>query len=190
MGQLPYSLTPAGAYHKTFDRNFSAQTVRSSSQPGAQFRAAPALVLSVMSDPTTPAPTSPDPASPTATRWRLLAVVLVAAQALVLVAFAVAWLVSLVRGAVELPQAVIGLAVVALVMAAVLAGAARGVWRRAAWTRAPVITFQLLLGIMGIEWMRGDALWIGLAAVVVAVAITAALLQPGVVERRGARFAD
>lgn len=123
---------------------------------------------------------------PAAARWRLLAVGLVAAQALVLVAFAVAWLVGLARGTAAYPQAVIGLAVVALGVAAVLAGAARGVWRRAAWTRAPVVTFQLLLGVMGVEWIRGDAAWIGVAAVVVAVVITVALLQPGVVARRGA----
>ena len=136
-------------------------------------------------------PTAHEPDKfPAASRWRALAVVLVLAQALVLVGFAVAWLVGIVRGTAEYPQAVIGLVVITLVVATVLVFAARAVRAQAAWPRAPVITFQLLLGVMGVEWVRGDALWIGIAAVVVAVAVTAALLQPGVVARRGAPLAD
>lgn len=127
---------------------------------------------------------------PSTARWRLLAVVLLGGQVLVLAGFAVAWLVGLARGSAEYPQAVVGLAVVALVAGGILALAARGVRREAAWTRAPVITFQLLLGIMGIEWIRGDAAAIGAAAVVVAVLVTVALLRPGVVAQRGAPASD
>lgn len=134
-----------------------------------------------------PTPTTPEPDPfPAAAPWRLLAVGLLAVQTLVLVAFGVAWLVDLARGLAEYPQTVIGLAVVTLGTAAVMAAAARGVWRRAAWTRAPVVTFQLLLGVMGLDWVRGDAVWVGVAAIVMAVAITVAILRPGVVARRGA----
>ena len=121
---------------------------------------------------------------------RVAAVALVALQVLVLVGFAVAWLVSVVRGTAVYPQAVVGLAVFALVAAALLALCARGVWRESAWTRAPVITFQLLLGIMGFEWMRGDALVLGIAALVIAVLVTAAMLRPGVVANRGPLASD
>ena len=115
---------------------------------------------------------------------RLVAVALVALQALVLVGFAVAWLVSIARGTAVYPQAVVGLAVFALVAAALLALCARGVWRQSAWTRAPVVTFQLLLGIMGVEWVRGDAPVVGVLAVVVAVVVVTAMLRPGVVATR------
>ncbi|NLF03949.1 MAG: hypothetical protein GX593_02910 [Actinomycetales bacterium] len=115
---------------------------------------------------------------------RLVAVGLVGLQALVLVGFAVAWLVSIARGTAVYPQAVVGLAVFALVAAALLALCARGVWRESAWTRAPVVTFQLLLGIMGVEWIRGDGVLLGVLAVLVAVVVVAAMLRPGVVASR------
>ncbi|GEM_PF-2148186 len=126
----------------------------------------------------------PSQVFPAAARWRLLGTVLVALQALVLVGLAVAWLVGLVRGTATYPAAVVGLAVVALVAAWVLALAARAIHRAASWPRAPVITFQLLLGVMGAEWVRGEALAVGVAAVVVALVITVALLVPGVLAPR------
>ena len=127
---------------------------------------------------------------PTAARWRLVAVLLIGMQALVLVALAAAWLLGLVRGTAAYPAAVVGLAVIALVAAAILALAARGVWRAAAWPRALVITFQLLLGVMGVEWLRGGAVAVGAAAVVVALVISVALLRPGVLARRRPLAAD
>jgi len=126
--------------------------------------------------------------SPRATR--IVAVCLVGVQALVLVGFAVAWLVSFVRGTAAYPQAVVGLAVFALVTGALLALCARGVWRESAWTRAPVITFQLLLGIMGFEWARSGATLVGVLALVVAVVVAAAMLRPGVVASRRPIAAD
>jgi len=114
---------------------------------------------------------------------RRAAVLLLLAEALVLLGFAVAWTISLVRGAVY-PQAVVGLVVMALLGAGVLALCARGTREEKAWTRAPVVTFQLLLGIMGVEWVRGHAPWVGVAAVLVAVLVTALMLRPGVVQNR------
>jgi len=121
---------------------------------------------------------------PRARALRAVAVALLLVQALVLVGFAVAWLVSLARGSAAYPQAVVGLAVLALAAAAILALCARGALRAAAWTRAPVVTFQLLLGIMGIEWFRGGSPGVGALAVVIAVVVVVAMLWPGVVARR------
>ncbi len=135
-----------------------------------------------MSDITSPAGAVFPPARGT----RVAAVVLLGGQVLVLAGFAVAWLVSLARGTAAYPQAVVGLAVFAVVAALLLALCARGVWHAAAWTRAPVITFQLLLGIMGVEWIRGEAAVVGVLAVVVAVLVIAAMLRPGVVPPRRA----
>lgn len=115
---------------------------------------------------------------------RTVAVVLLGIESLVLVGLAVAWLASAVRGTAAYPQAVVGLAVFSLVAAALLALCARGVAREKAWTRAPVITFQLLLGVMGFEWVRGDGVLVGVSALVVAAGVTAAMLRPGVVAVR------
>lgn len=135
--------------------------------------------------------TRPDDALfPRARVLRTVAVVLVLVQSLVLVGFAVAWLVSLVRGTAVYPQAVIGLAVVALAGAGMLALCARGAWRAAAWTRAPIVTFQLLLGIMGVEWIRGGTVAVGALAVGIAVVVVVAMVWPGVVARRGPVAAD
>lgn len=133
-----------------------------------------------MSDITSPV----QPVFPAARGPRIAVVALLSAQVAVLVGFAVAWLVSLARGTAAYPEAVVGLAVFAVVAALLLVLCARGVWRAAAWTRAPVITFQLLLGVMGIEWIRGDAVALGVLAVVVAVVVIVALLRPGVVPPR------
>src|SRR5690606_32488483 len=118
------------------------------------------------------------------------AAVLVLLEALVLVGFAVAWIVSLVRGTAAYPQAVAGLAVFALLVAGLLWSCARGVLAAKAWTRAPVVTFQLLLGIMGAEWVRGDAPLLGILAVVVAVLVVVLVLRPGSVETRRPIAAD
>src|SRR5690554_953127 len=70
------------------------------------------------------------------------------------------------------------------VLVALQALVARAIHRAASWPRAPVITFQLLLDVMGAEWVRGEALAVGVAAVVVALVITVALLVPGVLAPR------
>jgi hypothetical protein len=106
---------------------------------------------------------------------------LVLLQAGLLVGLAGAWLLDLVRGAVQLPAATIFLVLFALGVAAVLALSVRALWSGRRWARSPVMTWQVLLVVMAVGWLGSDpSPWIA-AVLVSAVAVAVGLLLPPVV---------
>ncbi|MDM7831785.1 hypothetical protein [Cellulomonas edaphi] len=106
---------------------------------------------------------------------------LVLVEALAFVGLAIAWLVDLLRGDVEIPGAVVFLVVFALGIAALLAAAARGLWNGRRWARSPVITWQVLLVVMAIGWLGVEISVWAVAVLVVALAVGVGLLLPPVV---------
>ncbi len=104
-----------------------------------------------------------------------VAVGLVAAQGLVLAAYAVLEVVSVTSG-----RATMGLttAFFFAAYAAFLLLAARGLRRRRSWARGPVVFAQLLW--LGVAWsFRGeDTTWVALLLAVMAVSVIVAVLAP------------
>ena len=130
-----------------------------------------------MSAPTPPRPDgapdgAPDSGTGTARRpWQLAVVVLlVLLEAAALVGLGAAWLVDLVTGGAQSPGATAFLALFALGVGAFLALAARGLWQGRRWGRSPVMTWQVLLVVLGLGWL-GTALSEGAGAVVAAVLV-------------------
>ncbi len=70
------------------------------------------------------------------------------------------------------------LAVFGLGVGLLLAAAARGLWRGLRWGRAPVMTFQVLLVVVGLGWVTSRAApgWV-VALPVLAVLVAAALVS-------------
>jgi len=135
-------------------------------------------------------PTGPDRASrpahepPTApARPALLAVVclLTLLEAAAAFGLGVAWAADLVRGAAQSVGATTFLVVFALGIAVLLAASARGLWRGRRWARSPVMTWQVLLIVLGVGWVGADpAPWTwGVLAVALVVAV--GLFVPAVV---------
>jgi predicted MFS family arabinose efflux permease len=106
---------------------------------------------------------------------------LVVLQAGALVGMAVAFVTDLVRGVSQLPGATMFLALFALGLAAVLVQAARGLWAGRRWARSPVMTWQVLLVVMGVGWLTADPTWWVVAVLVSAVVVGVGLLLPRVV---------
>lgn len=88
---------------------------------------------------------------------------------------------DLVRGRVQSVGASTFLVVCALGIALLLSASARGLWRGRRWARSPVMTFQVLLVVLGVGWVGADpAPWTwGVLAVALVVAV--ALFVPAVV---------
>jgi hypothetical protein len=115
---------------------------------------------------------------------------LILLQAGLLVGLAGAWVLDLVRGAVQLPAATVFLVLFALGVAAVLALSARGLWSGRRWARSPVMTWQVLLVVMAVGWLGSDASpWV-VAVLVSAIAVGVGLLLPSVVAATVDRDAD
>ena len=94
---------------------------------------------------------------------------------------AIAWAADLVRGRSEMPGATVFLVLFALGVAAVLVAGARGLWRGRRWARSPVMTWQLLIGVMAIGWLTAEpAVW-AMAVLASALVVAAGLLLPAVV---------
>lgn len=126
-----------------------------------------------------PRPTGPRPPSvrPTVV---VLVCALVLLQALALLAAAVTAAVVLVRGS-DLPGPAVFLGVLAALVAVVLLAAARALWRGGSrWARSPVMTWQVLLGVLAVGWLGVESsVWAG-AVLVVTVVTAVALVMPPV----------
>ena len=113
---------------------------------------------------------------PAAPRLRLVAGALVAAEALVLVGLAVYLVVETFVATAAEPGGALALAGLALVTGAGLGGCAYGLVRGLGWTRAPVVTWQLLQAGVAMPLLRTDAWPVGIPLVAAAVALLALLL--------------
>lgn len=123
-------------------------------------------------------PDAPAISRPTAL---VAACVLVLVQSAALIGLGAAWAADLVRGNAQSPGATAFLVLFALGVAAVLIAGARGLWLGRRWARSPVITWQLLLAVMAIGWLRAEAsVWV-IGLLVSAAAVVVALLLPAVV---------
>lgn len=111
----------------------------------------------------------------------LVAVGLILLEAVALVVVTGVSVVSLVRGDAALPGPMVFFAVFCLLVAAVLVQASRALLAGRRWARSPVITWQVLLGVMAVGWLGVEVTAAATAVLVVAVAVTAALLLPPVV---------
>lgn len=84
----------------------------------------------------------------------------------------------------------IALTLIGIGTAVVLGLVALGLARVRRWSRTPALLTQLFTGIVGIYLMQGDRYWIGVPAIVLAVAGFATLLVPpsirALTERQGA----
>jgi len=106
---------------------------------------------------------------------------LVLLEAVAFVGLAVAWLVDLALNGAEIPGAVVFLAVFCLGVAALLVACARGLWNHRRWARSPVVTWQVMLVVLGLGWLRVDPSVWAVAVVVVALVVGVGLLLPSVV---------
>ena len=105
----------------------------------------------------------------------------VVVQAAVLAGLAIAWAADLVRGRSEVPGATVFLVLFALGVAAVLVAGARGLWHGRRWARSPVMTWQLLLGVMAIGWLTAEPAAWAMAVLASALVVAVGLLLPAVV---------
>ena len=108
----------------------------------------------------------------------LVGVVLVLLEACALVVVSGVAVASLVRGDAALPGAMVFFAAFCLLVALVLAQASRALLGGRRWARSPVITWQVLLGVMAVGWLGVEATVAAAAVLLVAVAITVCLLLP------------
>ena len=130
--------------------------------------------------------TSDDDASavePAAPRLRALTGALVAVEALVLVGLAVFLVVETFVATAAEPGGAVALAALALVAGAGLGACAYGLVRGQGWTRAPVVTWQVLQAGVALPLLRTDAWPLGIpllatAATVLALLLTGRALPP------------
>ena len=113
---------------------------------------------------------------PVTSRLRVVAGALVAAEALVLVGLAVYVVVETFAATAEEPGGALALAGLALVTGAGLGGCAYGLVQGRGWTRAPVVTWQLLQAGVAMPLLRRDAWPVGIPLLVAAVAVLALVL--------------
>ncbi|MBT0774115.1 hypothetical protein KIH74_34540 [Kineosporia sp. J2-2] len=100
---------------------------------------------------------------------RLLVCVLVAVEALALLAGAVALVIEGLGA--ERPGNAIGLALVAAVIGLSLAAAVRGLHQGARWTRGPVVTWQLLQAGVGMPVSASSYWYFGVPILAIAVVV-------------------
>ena len=107
--------------------------------------------------------------------------VLVVVQAGLLIGLATAWGTGLVRGGSQLPAATVFLVLFSLGVAAVLVLAARGLWSGRRWARSPVMTWQVLLVVLSVGWLRVEAAAWAVGVLVSALVVAVCLLLRPVV---------
>lgn len=88
---------------------------------------------------------------------------------------------SLVRGDAALPGAMVFFAAFCLLVAVVLVQAGRALLVGKRWARSPVITWQVLLGVMAVGWLGVEVTVAAAAVLLVAVGVTVCLLLPSAV---------
>jgi len=109
-------------------------------------------VLGAMAEPTAPkrAQEPVQQAGEAAPRSVRAAAVVVAVEAVVLLAVTGYLVVRTVTGDAESTRGAWGLVAFALLGVVLLMACARGLWRLASWSRGPVVAVQLLLGALGL----------------------------------------
>ena len=114
---------------------------------------------------------------PAAPRLRVLAGALVAVEALVLVGLAVFLVVETFVATAAEPGGAVALAALTLVAGAGLGACAYGLVRGQGWTRAPVVTWQVLQAGVALPLLRTDAWPVGIPLLAAAVVVLALLLS-------------
>jgi hypothetical protein len=118
------------------------------SRPGQpQKRSRADRLLGAAAEPSAPGPVEAREEVPRSVRWAALVVAL---EAVALVAAAGYLAVRTATGGADSDQSAWGLAVFALLGAVLLTACARGLWRLASWSRGPVVAVQLLFGAVGL----------------------------------------
>lgn len=114
---------------------------------------------------------------PAAPRLRVLAGALVAAEALVLVGLAVFLVVETFVATAAEPGGAVALAALALVAGAGLGACAYGLVRGQGWTRAPVVTWQVLQAGVALPSLRTDTWPLGIPLLAAAVTVLLLVLS-------------
>jgi hypothetical protein len=113
---------------------------------------------------------------PAAPRLRALAGARVAVEALVLVGLAVFLVVETIVATAAEPGGAVALAGLTLVAGVGLGACAYGLVRGQGWTRAPVVTWQVLQAGVALPLLRTDAWPLGTPLLAAALALLALLL--------------
>jgi hypothetical protein len=106
--------------------------------------------------------------------------VLVLLEAALFVGLGVALVADLVGGNTDTVGVTVFLALFALAIGALLGWCARGLWRGRRWSRSPVITWQIILLILGVSSAAGGVTLVSLGLVALATAILIGLFVPTV----------
>jgi hypothetical protein len=106
-----------------------------------------------------------------ARRLRLLVAVLVAVEALVLVGLAVFLVVETVASTATEPGGALALAGLALLLGVGLGACAYGLFRGLGWSRAPVVTWQLLQAGVAMPLSASERWYVGIPLLGIAVAV-------------------
>lgn len=114
---------------------------------------------------------------PAAPRLRVLAGALVAAEALVLVGLAVFLVVETFVATAAEPGGAVALAALALVAGTGLGACAYGLVRGQGWTRAPVVTWQVLQAGVALPSLRTDTWPLGIPLLAAAVTVLVLVLS-------------
>jgi hypothetical protein len=120
-------------------------------------------------------------------RLRVLVGVLVAAEALVLVGLSVFLVVETVVSTAAEPGGALALAGLALVVGVGLGACAYGLVRGLGWTRAPVVTWQLLQAGVAMPLSASERWYVGIPVLAVAVLVLGLLLTNRVLEMPSGR---
>ena len=112
---------------------------------------------------------------------RLLVAVLVAVEALVLVGLAVFLVVETFVATATEPGGAIALAALALILGAGLGACAYGLFRGWGWTRAPVVTWQLLQAGVAMPLSASERWYVGIPLLAVSVLVLGLLLTNRVI---------
>jgi hypothetical protein len=112
---------------------------------------------------------------------RPLVAVLVAVEALVLVGLAVFLVVETMVATATQPGGALALAGLALVLGVGLGACAYGVFRDSGWSRAPVVTWQLLQAGVAMPLSASERWYVGIPLLAVAVLVLGLLLTNRVI---------
>ena len=119
---------------------------------------------------------------PAAPRLRMVAGALVAVEALVLAGLAVFLVVETFVATAAEPGGAIALAGLSLLVGVGLGACAYGLVRGRGWTRAPVVTWQVLQAGVALPLLRTDAWAVGIPLLVAALVVLALVLSNRVLE--------
>jgi hypothetical protein len=121
-------------------------------------------------------------------RLRALVAALVAVEAALLLAAAVVLLVASARSGQKNAGELIALAAIAIAVGLGLALCARGVLGGLRWTRAPVLTWQLLQAAVGMPVSTTSSWWAGVPLLALAVVVGVLIAGRQVIPESAERF--